>query len=488
MLWTEKYRPSSKKDVVGNPAAMKTFSLWLKNWTPRLVKEKAVILRGPPGVGKTSMAYAFAKEEGLELVEINASDWRSKKSIDGALDMVKTRRLDGTAGKKIVLMDEVDGLAPGQDRGGVGAMADLVDKSLVPIVFTDNGYMRGFQPLYKRCQIIQLKQIDKRTIIKILASIAQKEGITIEENAFRMLADNAKGDLRAAIGDLQGCCFGLKDVTAGDVSQTLSGRDITIEIFPMLKKIFASNSPFESHASVGDLDIPMKHRGLLSWVYENAHLWATTHSELADMYQTIARADRYLGQIMQRQDWRLLKYLYVEATAGVNYAKKSPYEWKKAVFPYFGTLRKEGREHAERLRKIGQALHCSTTKAAEYTVPFLPIIFQGQHPQMAAEIALSFDLADDEIKIFASRKARSVKKYMEKYRSNLAVLEKNIPDEWLSSIQKISSQQKAKGTSQEENIEFPVKASKLTNSKTNATSKKASKKPKKSGTLDSFFS
>ncbi|MHA2232251.1 MAG: replication factor C large subunit [Candidatus Hodarchaeales archaeon] len=487
MLWTEKYRPSSKKNVVGNPSAMKTFSLWLKNWTPQKTKGKAVILRGPPGVGKTSMAHAFAKEEDLDLVEINASDWRSKKSIAGAFDMVKTRRLDGTAGKKIILMDEVDGLAPGQDRGGVGAMADLVDRSLVPIVFTDNGYVRGFQPLYKRCQIIQLKRIDKRTIIRILASIAQKEGIAIDENALRMLADNAEGDLRAAIGDLQACCFGLKEVAAGDVSQALSGRDITIEIFPMLKKIFASNSPFDSHASIGDLDIPIKYRSLLSWVYENAHLWATTHSELADMYQTIARADRYLGQIMQRQDWRLLKYLYVEATAGVNYAKKSPYEWKKAVFPYFATLRKEGREHTERLRKMGRALHCSTTKAAEYTVPFLPIIFQGQHPQMAAEIAISFDLADDEIKIFASRKARSVKKYMEKHRSNLGVLEKDIPDEWISSIQKISSPQKAKGTRQEEDMALPAKTSKAEDSKTTATAKKDAKKPKKPSTLDSFF-
>jgi replication factor C large subunit len=472
MLWTEKYRPSSRKEVVGNPTVVNTFSQWFKNWKPQLKQAKAIILRGPPGVGKTSLVHAFANEEKLELVEINASDWRSKKSLDSIVDMVKTRRLDGASGKKLILMDEVDGLARQQDRGGVGAMADLVDKSRVPIVFTDNGYVRGFQPLYKRCKLIQLKRIDKRTIARVLANIAQKEGITIEENALRILADNAEGDLRAAISDLQGCCFGLKHVSAGDVSQALSGRDITIEIFPMLNKIFAGKSAFDSHASVEDLDIPDKYRSLLSWVYENAHLWATSHSELVDMYQTIALADRYLGQIIKNQNWSLLKYLYVETTAGVNYAKKSPYEWKKATFPYFPTLRKEGRERMDRLRKIARSIHCSITKTAEYTIPFLPIIFQGQNSQMAAEIAQFLDLDDDEIKVFASRKTRSVRKHINELRAEIGAKEEDIPEEWLSSFQDVAKRQEEKEIPQEEE-EPTVSLLKL--------------KPPKAGTLDSFF-
>ncbi|MFW9914827.1 MAG: replication factor C large subunit [Candidatus Thorarchaeota archaeon] len=483
MLWTEKYRPSSRKEVLGNPAVVNAFSQWFKTWKPQLKQEKAIILRGPPGIGKTSLVHAFANEEKLELVEINASDWRSKKSLDSIADMVKTRRLDGVSGKKLVLMDEVDGLARQQDRGGVGAMADLVDKSRVPIVFTDNGYVRGFQPLYKRCKVIQLKRIDKRTIARVIASIARKEGIRIEDDALRMLADNAEGDLRAAISDLQGCCFGLKHVTAGDVSQALSGRDITIEIFPMLKKIFAGKLAFDSHASVQDLDIPDKYRSLLSWVYENAHLWASTHSELVDMYQTIALADRYLGQIIKSQNWSLLKYLYVETTAGVNYAKKSPYEWKKATFPYFPALRKEGRERMDRLRKIARSIHCSTTKAAEYTIPFFPIIFQGQNPQMAAEIALNIGLDDDEIKIYASRKTRSVKKYLSIIRAEMASTEQEIPEEWLSAFQSVKGKQVEEKTKEEEVEEKETEPE----PEASIASQKARKKSKKSGKLDSFF-
>ncbi|MHA2499957.1 MAG: replication factor C large subunit [Candidatus Hodarchaeales archaeon] len=482
MLWTEKYRPSSRKEVVGNPAVVNAFSQWFKSWKPRLRQEKAIILRGPPGIGKTSLVHAFAKEEKLELVEINASDWRSKKSLDSIVDMVKTRRLDGVSGKKLILMDEVDGLARRQDRGGVGAMADLIDKSRVPIVFTDNGYVRGFQPLYKRCKLVQLKRIDKRTIARVLTSIARKEGIVIEENALRMLADNAEGDLRAAISDLQGCCFGLKHVTAGDISQALSGRDITIEIFPMLKKIFAGKSAFDSHASVQELDIPDKYRSLLSWVYENAHLWASTHSELVDMYQTIAQADRYLGQIIKSQNWSLLKYLYIETTAGVNCAKKTPYEWKKATFPYFPTLRKEGRERMGRLLKIARSMHCSISKAAEYTIPFLPIIFQGQNPQMAAEIALNIDLDDDEIKIYASRKTRSVKKQLKIIRAEMASAEQEIPEEWLSTFQSVKGKKMDEKTELEE-----VEEETEPQPETPISSKKARKKSKKAKKLDSFF-
>ena len=81
---------------------------------------------GPPGVGKTTTAYLVAKELGYEITELNASDTRSKKQLDSVVaDALGTRWVTNTSAKKLLLMDEVDGMAGNEDRGGVGELIQV---------------------------------------------------------------------------------------------------------------------------------------------------------------------------------------------------------------------------------------------------------------------------------------------------------------------------------------------------------------------------
>lgn len=92
-LWTSRYAPTNLKEICGNKANVERLGDWLEAW-PKLYKDgfkkpgkdglgiyRAVLISGPPGIGKTTAAHLVAKTKGYDVVEMNASDTRSKKLI-----------------------------------------------------------------------------------------------------------------------------------------------------------------------------------------------------------------------------------------------------------------------------------------------------------------------------------------------------------------------------------------------------------------------
>src|ERR1035437_10270279 len=138
LLWVEKYRPKKIEDIVGNEEAKASFVEWLKR---KRKSKKAVLLYGPPGVGKTALANAAAREFGFTIIEMNASDTRSEKAINAvakpatsyiALDNFSTTQTQGKG--NLLFLDEVDGIAGNEDRGGVGAIIKIIEESRVPVI------------------------------------------------------------------------------------------------------------------------------------------------------------------------------------------------------------------------------------------------------------------------------------------------------------------------------------------------------------------
>ena len=135
MFWAEKYRPKAIAQMVGNEDARLRLYGWLKNWRPG---NKPILLLGPPGTGKTSVVYALANELEYSVIELNASDVRTEEAIKNiVMPAATTQDLFGKP--KLIFLDEIDGIFGQQDRGGMNAVFELIDRyNTLPIIMAAN--------------------------------------------------------------------------------------------------------------------------------------------------------------------------------------------------------------------------------------------------------------------------------------------------------------------------------------------------------------
>lgn len=318
--WTLKYAPSQASLIPGRAKIVGKLKDFVSNYAQS--KKKAYLLYGPSGVGKTSLINALAKELDAELFELNASDTRNKDAMHEILLPVVTTRSFFSA-NKIILLDEIDGLSGSDDRGGVNALKDIIERSKFPIIMTANdGHSDKIKAVRKISAVVEVEPLSAGDLVSILEHICRQENIVADNIVLQLIARKNSCDIRGAINDLELLSI-TKTITRDNVL-ALEERMKQQSMEQALIKIFKTTDPNIARSAFDDVTEDVD--DWMSWMEYNVAKEYTGQLDLARAFGMISRADVFKGRIRRRQHWRLLVYIIDLLTAGVAIAKDAPYK------------------------------------------------------------------------------------------------------------------------------------------------------------------
>ncbi|XP_057881356.1 replication factor C subunit 1 isoform X3 [Melospiza georgiana] len=348
LLWVDKYKPVSLKAIIGQQGEQSCANKllrWLRNWHKNTLEDgqakpsktgskddgsgfKAALLSGPPGVGKTTTAALVCKELGYSYVELNASDTRSKNSLKEVVaeSLNNTSIKDfcsgassSVSGKHVLIMDEVDGMAGNEDRGGIQELIALIRHTKVPIICMCNDRNHPkMRSLVHYCLDLRFQRPRLEQIKGAMMSIAFKEGLKIPPPAMQEIILAANQDIRQVLHNLNMWCAKDKSLTYDEAKTDASRakKDIKLGPFDVVRKVFATGEEAARMSLIDKSDLFFHDYSLAPlFVQENyVHVKpAAAGGNLKKHLVLLSRAadsicdgDIVDRQIRSKQNWNLL--------------------------------------------------------------------------------------------------------------------------------------------------------------------------------------
>lgn len=296
-LWTDKYRPRKFTDLLAVDSNNIEVLRWVSQWRnfinrnspnpkrartsmrddqgdgdiliPNTTPEKRIlIMSGPPGLGKTTLAHVVAQAGDFQVVEINASDERTGDVVIGKIEaaigsdsMLNTRR------PNLVIIDEIDGALGGASEKGLlnflvklattgEEVSSATEGSTVkskkkkgptlnrPIICICNDlYASALRPLRAVAHVVTIKKPNASNVAARLREICEFERVRVEGKALLELADLMECDMRASLHALQFITRRMDGVlTAAKLGPALAGlKDSNKSTAAVYDTIFYSN-------------------------------------------------------------------------------------------------------------------------------------------------------------------------------------------------------------------------------------------------------
>ncbi|XP_057358140.1 replication factor C subunit 1 isoform X1 [Manis pentadactyla] len=289
LLWVDKYKPTSLKTIIGqqgDQSCANKLLRWLQHWhrSPSEDKKrakfgkfagkddgssfKAALLSGPPGVGKTTTASLVCQELGYSYVELNASDTRSKNSLKEIVaESLNNTSIKGfysggaahsVSMKHALIMDEVDGMAGNEDRGGIQELIGLIKHTKIPIICMCNDRNHPkIRSLVHYCFDLRFQRPRVEQIKGAMMSIAFKEGLKIPPPALNEIILGANQDIRQVLHNLSMWCARSKALTydQAKADSHRARKDIKLGPFDVARKVFATGEETAHMSLVDKLDL-----------------------------------------------------------------------------------------------------------------------------------------------------------------------------------------------------------------------------------------
>lgn len=200
-IWTEKYRPSTFDEMVGQQEIVKRVKSLVNAMNiPHL------LFAGPSGIGKSTLALIIVRELFKErwkenYLELNASDERGIDVVRQKVkDFARTKAL-GNVPFKVIFLDEADALTREAQQALRRTMENYTNTCR--FIMSCNYSSKILDPIQSRCVIFRFKLLEKKDIAEVIRKISASENIQIDEEAISAIYEMGEGDCRRAINLLQ---------------------------------------------------------------------------------------------------------------------------------------------------------------------------------------------------------------------------------------------------------------------------------------------
>ncbi len=207
---SDRMRPASFEEFVGQEEVLRALAKFPS-------KPPSMILWGPPGCGKTTLARLVGERTGLHFLQFSAVT-SGIKEVKEAIDQAKWRRLNEGKGT-LLFVDEIHRFNRGQQDA---FLPHLEDGTIVLIgATTENPSFEVNSPLLSRCRVFTLQPLSDAQVKAILSRAAGLEKIEAEETALEAIAGLSGGDARTALNLLE---MGGRKVTAAGLAELAQKR------------------------------------------------------------------------------------------------------------------------------------------------------------------------------------------------------------------------------------------------------------------------
>ena len=384
LMWSEKHRPQIISDMVGNEESRAAIMEWFAKWKKGT---KPLLLVGPPGIGKTTMAYLLAKQFGYDMIGLNASDVRSKSRINEILTPVLGNA--SVLGTPMIFVDEVDGIHGRGDYGGAAALIDILKEPTVPIVLAANDDTQDkMKSIRKVVKTIYFKRLPPRLLRVYLENILKKESAKLSPGSLIKVIDKSHGDIRSMINLTQSLVTGFNPQTE------TSFESINVE--DGVNAFFKANSIEEARGVLYSMQIDPRKK--IDAFYSSIISSNLDNTSLAKYLEIISNADMLYGKIMKTQNWRLLRYLNDVLIELYQNDDRIRYSQYNISWPLLNRIRWDRNKIKSLSSVMAKKLHLSSSAFVTLCLPY--VLFCIKNKTLELEIEETFgDIIEKEIEL-----------------------------------------------------------------------------------------